>query len=306
MFSIKFLIKSLVTLILITGLAAVAFADTIRLKNGSILYGKIISFSGGKFVMLIGAGERQREMTFFADEIESIEFDGAVAGNTSSNPSTQRTDSPAFTEKTDGNETIITVGGSRPVLKNAEQRADDDRPAVDPDAVAVDPNAGEDTGNDDVVIVDDPLEDDTPIDDTPVNDTPPSTGDAGRPGPVKIEVKVMADDTANGWTNAGWVVKKGQKIRIISNGRISLGNGRTSGPQGLSTLPDPNKLLSDRPTGSLIAVIGDDNNDFIFIGENREFVAERDGALFLGVNEGNLNDNSGAFDTIIEIEVAGN
>lgn len=302
MLSIKFLIKSLFTLIVIAGLAAVAFGDTIRLKNGSILYGKIISFSGGKFVMLIGSGDRQREMTFFADEIESIEFDGSATGITAeSKPASERRDSPAFIEKTDGNETIITVGGSRPVLRNAEPRLNDNRPAVDPDAVAVDPNAGEDSGSDDVLILDDPLEDDTPV-----NDSPPAAAGAGNPGPVRIEVKVLADDTANGWTNAGWVVKKGQKIRIISNGRISLGNGRTSGPGGIATLPDANKLLADRPTGSLIAVIGDDNNDFIFIGENREFVAQRDGALFLGVNEGNLNDNSGAFDTIIEIEVIGN
>ena len=50
-----------------------------------------------------------------------------------------------------------------------------------------------------------------------------------------------------------------------------------------------------------IAVIGDDNNEFIYVGASREFVAARDGALFLGVNEGNLNDNSGAFDVTVEI-----
>jgi len=39
--------------------------------------------------------------------------------------------------------------------------------------------------------------------------------------------------------------------------------------------------------------IGDDNDDFIFVGRSRDFVAQRDGVLFLGVNEGNLSDNSG-------------
>ena len=52
----------------------------------------------------------------------------------------------------------------------------------------------------------------------------------------------------------------------------------------------------------LIVVVGDDNNDFIFIGSSREFEAPRDGTLFLGVNEGNLEDNSGAFETKVEIE----
>jgi len=52
----------------------------------------------------------------------------------------------------------------------------------------------------------------------------------------------------------------------------------------------------------LLAVIGDDNNDFIFIGLSREFTATRDGALFLGINEGALDDNSGAYEVTIEID----
>jgi len=304
MFSAKYVSRFLTAAALIVGLAAFAFADTVRLKDGSIIKGKIVSFSGGKFVMVIGQGERQREMTFFADEIESIEFDSAansdripisVGGDSSSNP--------AFTEKTQGNETIITVGGAR---RDRPVPTDNgDAGAVDPNAVALDPAASTDD-----TVLDDPADDTLVINNDPVTDEPAAGGppvlkDSTDPGPVQIRIKVFADDTTNGWTNSGWVVKKGQKIRIISNGTISLGDGRTTGPRGLATLPDPNKLIGDRPTGALIAVIGDDNNDFIFIGENREFVAQRDGALFLGVNEANLNDNEGTFDVIVEIEAGG-
>jgi hypothetical protein len=63
--------------------------------------------------------------------------------------------------------------------------------------------------------------------------------------------------------------------------------------------------MQDEATGALIAVIGDDNNDFVFVGRTRDFVAQRDGVLFLGVNEGNLNDNTGAYDAVIEAEVMG-
>ena len=66
-------------------------------------------------------------------------------------------------------------------------------------------------------------------------------------------------------------------------------------------LADKDKLMANNATGALIAVIGDDNNDFIFVGTGREFVAARDGALFLGINEGNLDDNSGAFEVAVEI-----
>ncbi len=60
--------------------------------------------------------------------------------------------------------------------------------------------------------------------------------------------------------------------------------------------------MRTEPSGALIAVIGDDNDDFILIGLRRDFVAQRDGVLFLGVNEGNLTDNTGNYDTVIEAE----
>lgn len=62
--------------------------------------------------------------------------------------------------------------------------------------------------------------------------------------------------------------------------------------------------MRSQSTGGLIAVIGDDNDDFIFIGASRDFVAQRDGVLFLGVNEGNLSDNTGYYDAVIEAEAA--
>ena len=80
-----------------------------------------------------------------------------------------------------------------------------------------------------------------------------------------------------------------------------MGNGRFSSAAGVSSLPDNDKLVKTEATGGLIAVVGDDNNEFVFIGASREFVASRDGALFLGINEGNLDDNSGSFDVTIEI-----
>jgi len=123
--------------------------------------------------------------------------------------------------------------------------------------------------------------------------------------PIEVSVKVLADNTANGWTNSGWVVKKGQRIRISAAGEIGLGKAVKTSPSGLYDVEDNAKLLKAVPTGALIAVIGDDNNDFIYIGSSREFVAERDGALFLGVNEGNLNDNTGSFEVKVEIDPQG-
>ena len=228
-----------------------AFADTIRLKDGSIIKGKIVNFTGGKFTVMIEDGTRQRQMSFTADEVESITFDN------DSMP-TDKSSNQTNGENNDTNSTIITVGQTKKTT----------------------------------------VPQPTP---PPTNPSETTSTVATTQKPIELSVKVLADNTSNGWTNSGWVVRKGQKIRITSNGRISLGNGRFTTPGGISSLPDTNKLLPNEATGALIAVIGDDNNSFILVGSSREFTATRDGALFLGVNEGNLEDNTGAFDVKIEI-----
>lgn len=252
---------------LVISLSLVAFADTIRLKDGSIIKGKIVSFGNGTFTLIIDDGIRQRQMTFRADEIESIKFESETTPASivkTSDPI--KTDPPTVAKE--NNTTIITAGQNN---KNTLPP-----PSVSNGSIAESEN-------------------------TNGGDTPKTNQTISNVKPVEINVKVLADNTSNGWTNSGWVVRKGQKIRITGAGRISLGGGRYASPAGISSLPDNDKLMKDQATGALIAVIGDDNNDFIFIGADREFIAARDGSLFLGVNEGNLNDNSGAFDVKVQI-----
>ena len=120
-----------------------------------------------------------------------------------------------------------------------------------------------------------------------------------------IKLAVRADNTNNGWTNSGLVVRKGQRLRISATGRVSLGGGRFTTPAGMAGSPDSEKLMRNEATGALIAVIGDDNDDFLIIGTRRDFVSQRDGVLFLGVNEGKLDDNTGTYDVVIEAEAGG-
>ena len=223
------------------------FADTIRLKDGSTIKGRITGFNGGKFTVAVGDGGRRREFTFSAGEIESIEFDrnDAVDRNVADVSSNVRISSDTVTNEKPG----ITAPSAKTEPKNVQT---------------------------------------TPVSDRSIK-------------PIVININVLADSTANGWTNSGWVVKKGQKIRIVGEGEVSLGKGQKTGPGGQYGIEDTKKLLTSVPTGALIAVIGDDNNDFIYIGTDREFVATRDGTLFLGLNEGNLDDNSGSFKVKVEI-----
>lgn len=237
--------RSVTLVLLLLVLSVGTFADTIRLKDGGIIKGKVVGFIGGSFVISVGEGSRRRKLKFLASEVESIQFD--------------RTSETASSGNSRDRKTIDNV----PLAK----------PAPVPSIVRI-----------------------------PESTSRPQSTSAENINPIELRVRVLADNTANGWTNSGWVVKKGQRIRIVAeDGTVSLGKGHHAPASGLGTLEDGQKLLKNVPTGALIAVIGEDNNDFIYIGSEREFTATRDGALFLGINEGNLNDNSGAFNVKIEI-----
>jgi hypothetical protein len=248
--------RSVSAFLLVVSLGVVTFADTIRLKDGSRVKGKIVGFADGKFTVTMGEGSRKRQMTLAAADIESIDFDSP------------RVDTGS----------IVTASDRTPpsvVRKN------------DPPVTAE--------------IVEEEVTE--PVASPPITTNPTRKVSFGKP--IELNVKVLADNTANGWTNSGWIVKKGQRIRISGSGQVSIGRGKSTGPSGLYDVEDGEKLLKSVPTGALIAVIGDDNNEFIYIGTEREFTAARDGALFLGLNEGNLNDNSGSFAVTIQISTDG-
>ena len=266
-------------------------ADTIRLKDGSIIKGTIVSFADGRFTVSIGEGTRRRELSLSADEIASIEFE----------PISPASSTSARTAQPGGESKIVPVSSRtqpKPEIKESVKDPSDDTESVKtPPKVTITDNVKTQPPSQWKSTAANPPNA-RPVVKSPV--TAP-TNDSTSAKAVSFNVRVLADNTANGWTNSGFVVKKGQRVRITGGGTVSLGKGHTTSPSGLPDLDDADKLLKSVPTGALLAVIGDDNNDFIYVGESREFTAGRDGALYLGVNEGNLNDNSGAFDVKIEI-----
>jgi hypothetical protein len=233
---------------LVLALVVPIAADTIRLKDGSIIRGQVVGFKDQQFTVLIGSGSqgRRSRTLIYVEDVESIEFDSAT--------------------------TAAAAG-----------LANDDRPTSDNTATP---------------------DYQPPRTNQPARPNTNPTSTTSAPTFFTIKVSVRADNTNNGWTNTGLVVRKGQRLRISSTGRVSLGGGRFSTPNGIPGA-DNDKLMRNEATGSLIAVIGDDNDDFLVIGTRRDFVAQRDGVLFLGVNEGNLNDNTGTYDVVIEAEAGG-
>ncbi len=245
--------RLLLSTLLLVSISTPMLADTIRLKDGSVIRGQVIGFKDQQFTILIGGNAKGRrgQTTVYVEDVESIEFDSS-SGNTSGSSS---------------------IDDSTTARNNPPPMSRPSGPVNQPDNNRV------------------------------TDTTPPSS--SSPPTFFTIKVGVRADNANNGWTNSGLVVRKGQRLRISASGRVSLGRGRFSTPGGLNTITDGDKLMRNEATGALIAVIGDDNDDFILIGPRREFVAQRDGVLFLGVNEGDLTDNTGSYDIVIEAEASG-
>ena len=250
----QFFLRPLMIILLALGVSLPALADTIRLKDGSVIRGQIVSFKNEQFTILVGSGARGRKsrITVYMEDVDSIEFDSAGSAGTS--------------EETNTNTSQPTYQPPPANTQPTNTQPTNTQPSYQP----------------------------------PPTTSSPSSGT--NPTFFQINTRVRADNASNGWTNTGLVVRRGQRLRISASGRIYLDKIRTSTPDGLPSIPDRDKLMRNQPTGGLIAVIGDDNDDFVFIGRSRDFVAQRDGVLFLGVNEGNLSDNSGAFDVVIEAE----
>ncbi|HKC62211.1 MAG TPA: hypothetical protein VKB86_01175, partial [Pyrinomonadaceae bacterium] len=249
-------------IILVLTLSVGALADTIHLKDGSVIRGQIIGFKDQQFIVLVGSGSRGRrsQITIYMEDVDSIEFDSAA-------------------------------GAPQVANNNIGQTGNNSRPNSQPVTTTRPP------------VQQPPVTQQEP-DDTISQPTGSRTQTSSPSSPTffQINAHVRGDNAANGWTNSGLVVRKGQRIRITASGRVNLGGGRVSTPAGIPAITDNDKLMRSYPTGALIAVIGDDNDDFIFIGQRREFIAQRDGVLFLGVNEGNLSDNTGSYDVVIEAE----
>ena len=263
--------RALIAFALAVAAPAFALADTIRLKNGSIIRGEVVGFRDEQFIVLMEptARGRRNRIQVYIEEVESIEFDGAPAGSTAAD-----------------------TGDTQPATP-ADERASGPAPSRTASQPSEQPRM-QGAGN-------------TP----PANNTTARTSNTGaaQPSPSSpssqffpVRVRVRADNTANGWTDSGLMVRRGQRLRISASGRISLGQGRFATPTGLARVADNEKLMRDEPTGALIAVVGDDNDEFVYIGAGREFYATRDGRLFLGVNEGRLEDNTGTYDALIEAE----
>jgi sRNA-binding regulator protein Hfq len=318
---------SLLFLILLALIASAARADTIHLKNGSLLKGKVTSFADDQFVVMLdtGSGRYLSKAMVYVGDVARIEFDSPSAA------------SGAAVDPVPSRDTTAVAQPAEPPARVSVAR---DTPTRD--ATPADPQPRNKPPADVPATITQPVE--SPRDTTPAQPQPssarpitsqpkepeappekpvekpsvilPSATTAGASEPADSErasrklsgsIRTVLVDVVGkrDWTSSGLIVKRGDRIHITATGTVTLdpASGRTSGPEGLPDFTDPKKLMPDQPTGALIGVVGADNDDFIFIGGSAEFAAKRDGLLFLSVNEGTLADNTGIYKAVIEVQV---
>lgn len=261
--------------------AGPASADTIYLKNGSIIKGKVASFSDEQFVVILNTGSDRMSSRaqIYSGDVAKIDFDSSAGTASLSGPADS---GPSVTGPT-----------IRTTVDNGPAATSNQPTTTTPKSDETSAGASAETSP--------PATADKDRNQPPPSEAepPPQVKKAkGQARSATVDVIAKRD-----WTSSGLIVRRGDTIRISAAGTVTLdpNTGQTSGPEGIDQ-PDPKKLMADKPTGSLIAVIGADNDDFIFIGRSAEFTAARDGLLFLSVNEGTLSDNSGSFKATIEVE----
>jgi hypothetical protein len=247
-------VSLVICLAVVSLIGSSALADTVKLRDGSVLKGKVVSYTQRKFTIEVYIGGAISQHVVPVEEVESVEFDQSGQG----------------------------------AISRAEPAVGDQPPAAPPRGAVPRDNAPEVSAPPRGAIPRDNLPEVATTD----PGTPPSDASAGV-YPVIAE-KTVSVAAAADWTSTEIRVQRGQRIVITASGEVDLGDNQRAGPDGIS-LTDSRKLVAARPTGALIAVVGDDNDDFVFVGSATAFVAPHNGILFLSVNEGNLKDNTGAF-----------
>ena len=118
---------------------------------------------------------------------------------------------------------------------------------------------------------------------------------------LKFETRNVDVQLSPDWVDSGLDLRRNQRVQVTASGVILIGRSRVT-PDGLRTT-DPNSPLPRAPEGMLIGAVGNDlNAPIIEIGATREFVADRDGRLYLTANRSSYADARGAFQVQIQRE----
>ena len=118
---------------------------------------------------------------------------------------------------------------------------------------------------------------------------------------LRYESRTVDVQLGPNWIDSGIDLRRGERVQVNASGIILAGRSRIT-PDGLRTT-DPTSPLPNVGEGMLIGAIGNDpDSPILELGASREFVADKDGRLFLTSNRGSYADARGSFTVQIKRE----
>jgi hypothetical protein len=128
----------------------------------------------------------------------------------------------------------------------------------------------------------------------------PARSKTGAPTFFRVRLLVKADPSAQHWVDSGLRVRRGQRLRLQASGSLRLAStgGLLSTPAGLEGVRDKRNCLSGKPTGALVALVGD-SRKCVFVGSRNYLEAKGDGPLLVGINRHEL-EGEGAYEVLVE------
>ena len=118
---------------------------------------------------------------------------------------------------------------------------------------------------------------------------------------LKFETRTVDVPLGPNWIDTGVDLRRNERVQTTASGTILAGRSRIT-PDGLRS-SDPSSPLPSAAEGMLIGAIGNDQNAPVLeLGASREFVADRDGRLYLTANRGTYSDARGSFTVQVKRE----
>jgi len=122
----------------------------------------------------------------------------------------------------------------------------------------------------------------------------PTTTPVGSTGSTSAQGVTVSSQMQ--WTPTGIAVRRGEWVTFSTTGDVKIGGegNPTANADGLTTgVRAPDSPVATAPAGALVGKIG--NGPAFVIGSRNRVQMTAAGQLFLGVNDGHLQDNEGAF-----------
>lgn len=102
------------------------------------------------------------------------------------------------------------------------------------------------------------------------------------------------------WTDSHIDLKAGNNVQITARGEVFHSENSSLGPEGFPNRPELLTPLDTANHAGLLARVGTTGTPF-YVGRRTAFTADRDGRLFLGINDGGLENNRGSFTATVTV-----